>query len=356
MDFDYIKLKTELLSLIRKGTYPSGSPIPSERELCLKYETSRTTVRRAINDLVDERHLIRKPGKGTFVSDETQGGAEKTDTILFLRCMHSPSFLSDDVIYPLVLAGVEESAAKSGYRCLVRSINENEPDYAGLDNFKGKIDGIICGELHRPEFYQYLTTFRLPLVLVSPSIEAEKADMVLIDNRMGARRAVHQLIGQGHKRIAMIGGSETSLPARERKEGFLQAMDEAGLDVDERFIVNTRWLQSDGYDSFVKLWQDPVRPTALFAASDLLALGVFNGAVKEGVLIPEELSLVGFDGIPLVSQLRPALTTMHVRARDMGETSFRLFLEQRKEGRNYHVKVTIPVELSQGESIGPCRE
>ncbi len=356
MDFDYIKLKTELLSLIQKGTYPSGSSIPSERELCLKYETSRTTVRRAINDLVEERHLVRRPGKGTFVSEETHGAAESTDTILFLRCMHSASFLSDDVIYPLVLAGVEESAAKSGYRCLVRSINENEPDYDGLNTFKGKIDGIICGELHSPEFYQYLTSFHLPLVLTSPSLEAEKADMVLIDNRTGARRAVQRLIGEGHRRIAMIGGSETSLPARERKEGFMQAMDEAGLDVDERLIVSTHWLQSDGYDSFIKLWEAPERPTALFAASDLLALGVFNGAAQWGVSIPEELSLIGFDGIPLVSQLRPALTTMDVRAREMGETSFRLFLEQRKERRDYHVKVTIPVEIAEGESIGPCRE
>ena len=355
MEFDYIKLTAAISTLIEEGEYLPGTSIPSERELCQQYNTSRTTVRRAIEDLVSKKILIKKPGKGTFVSQKPDHRIERTGNILFLRCMHSElhfdSFLTDDVIYPNILSGIEISATKSGYNCLVKTVNEKQPPLEVLDTLKGKIDGIICGELHDPHFLQYLTTFDLPLVLVSPSVDTGIADTVAIDNQNGAFLATEYLIEKGHERIAFVGGSKNSLPAEERKNGYIRAMKKSGLFIDEQMIIDTNWLQSDGYDSFLKMWKGGSKPTAIVTASDLLALGVFNGAAEIGVSIPGDLSLIGFDGISTVRHLRPVLTTMYVRALAMGEVAFNLFMQQWDGARDYPVKIAIPAELTEGESV-----
>ncbi|MBN2625324.1 MAG: GntR family transcriptional regulator [Spirochaetales bacterium] len=355
MDFDYRKLADTLTELIEEGIYVPGSIIPSERDLCLKYETSRTTVRRAIDDLVGNGILVKKPGKGTFVTEKPVQSSQQTGTVLFLRCMHSQlkfdSFLTDDVFYPNVLSGIEIGAERKGYLCLVKTINEKDKNWDSLKALNGKIDGIICGELHDPLFLEHLMDLGLPLVLVSPSVDAINTDTVIIDNSNGTQFSTEQLIARGHRKIAFIGGSVNSLPAVERKAGYRKAMERAGLRIDPDYVIDTNWLQSDGYSFMNQLLDLNERPSAVVAASDLLAIGVCNAARERGLSIPGDLSVIGFDGIFTARQYKPALSTMYVRAMAMGDTAFRLFYEQLGGKRSYPIKIAIPTEFMEGETI-----
>ena len=177
------------------------------------------------------------------------------------------------------------------------------------------------------------------------------ADTVIIDNSNGTQFSTEQMINRGHRKIAFIGGSVNSLPAVERKSGYKKAMERAGIPIEEELIIDTNWLQSDGYSSMTRLLDLKERPTAVVAASDLLAIGICNAARERGLSIPGDLSVIGFDGIFTARQYKPALSTMYVRAMAMGDTAFRLFYEQLSGKRNYPIKIAIPTEFMEGETI-----
>lgn len=356
MGFDYKYVENKIADQISSGEYVSGARIPSERELCEIYSVSRTTIRKAIDELVINNYLVKHPGKGTYVALDLSGKKKMTGNILFLRCIHSdihepPYSMNDDIFYPKVLIGIEMGTAKRDYHCLVKTINENNPDPDVINQVAHKVDGIICGELHNHSFLNRLLDLNLPIVLVSPSVSSNQVDIVDIDNVNGAYKAARTLIELGHKRIGFIGGSSVSLPSKNRQQGYLTALTEAGISADDSMILSSGWCFEDGYNAMNKLLELVKKPTAVLTASDLLGIGALNAIKDSGLRVPEDISLIGFDGIDMARQIKPSLTTMQVRKVAIGRTAANLIFERLENIRDYPVKVSIPTVLIKGDSI-----
>ena len=344
----YKQINKKIIEKIAAGIYLPNEHIPSERELCDIYSVSRTTIRKAIDELVADGLLIRKPGKGTFVTEKKLSKKPKTGNILYIRCVHSDitkstSSIKNDIFYPEILAGVEIAATSNNYHCVIRTINENDFTSEQLEESIENTDGIVCAELHNISFFKYLQKFSIPIILVCPSIKSSKVDIVEIDNDTGAYEAVNHLIDHGHKRIAFIGGTETSLPSEIREMGYTKAL--KNHDINHTYIRKSYWRLEDGYNITLELLKEKIPPTAIFAASDLLAIGAVNAIKDQGLNVPDDISVIGFDDISMSSQMKPALTTMSVRKLEIGKIAAQLLYEKITNKRKYSLKTVVPAEL-----------
>ena len=353
----YQRIKQNIMSKVISGEYAAGERIPSERELCEIFSLSRTTIRRAIDELVAEGILFRVPAKGTYVAHNHSPNKYKTGNIAFIRCYRRDplSSINDDIFYPRILTGVETTISQNGYHCLVQSINENDFSDQGLALLTQKVDGMICCELRNRRLLERLRSTQLPLVLVSPSVELNTVDVVEISNREGALEAVNYLTNLGHKDIAFIGGSPNSTPSRERQTGYTEALEQEGLPVLAERMISLGWRQADGCEAMNRLLKMRPVPTAVFAASDLLALGAYDAADEAGVRIPEDISVMGFDDIDMAAQAKPRLSTVLVRKMEIGQLAAQLILEQLGGDRDYPLKIVVPTVLVQRESAADIR-
>lgn len=350
------KVKAAILEQIDAGRWRQGDKLPSERELCRLYQVSRVSVRRAIAELVISGQLETIPGKGTFVK-KCSPMRQRTGTIAVVRCMHPgrPSSVTGDVFYPAVFAGIEAEAALRDVHCIVVSLREDRPDWGRLEQLTDKVDGLICGEVREEETVRRITSGGLPVVLVSPSVDAPGVDVVEVDNVGGASMGVRHLIELGHRHIAFVGGPPGSLPSRERGLGYRRALEEAGIPLRDSLELYPGWRLEDGYHAVRELLQKPGRPpTAIFAASDLLALGAFQAAQEAGLRVGVDLSVLGFDDVQLAQESRPALTTVRVGRSEIGETAARLLFERIDGKRDYPLRVVVPTTLIVRDSTGPA--
>lgn len=153
----------------------------------------------------------------------------------------------------------------------------------------------------------------LPLVVLDERLEAcgkETCPFVGADNFEGAYQATAFLLARGHRRIAHAAGPSALVSAQERLRGYREALAEAGLQVDPALVVEGPYSEAFGASALPRLLREKERPTAVFAASDIVAIGMAAAAPMVGTRIPEDLSLIGFDGIDVGAWLTPRLTTV----------------------------------------------
>jgi DNA-binding LacI/PurR family transcriptional regulator len=353
----YEQIKENILNRITSGEYKTDEKIPSERELCELYSVSRTTIRKAIDELVAEGILTRKSGRGTFVIGNNGSEAKKkTGNILFLRCVHSDisksiSEVKDDIFYPKILTGVERASSNNNYHCFYKIINEHDFKEDELEKSIENSDGIVSGEVHNRSFLDFLNKYSQPVVLICPSVKDDRVDVVGIDNLDGAEEAVSYLIEHGHREIAFIGGSEKSISSIERKDGYLRTLKGNCLEINSSLILSYGWRLEDGYNAALDLLNGKVIPTAIFAASDLLAMGVINAIKDFGYKVPDDISVIGFDDIEMAGQVKPSLTTMRVRRLEMGEIAAKLAFERINSERSFPLRISVPTILQERDSV-----
>lgn len=352
------QVKERLLEAIASGDFKPGERLPSERELAERHAVSRVTLRRAISELVYEGVLETLPGKGTYVRRQVGGERRPTGNIAFVRCVRErgPTSITSDVFYPAILAGAEAAAAEAGYHCIVQTFSEEAGERERLRRLAGKVDGIICGELRRPEFLEELQETGLPVVLVSPSVATREVDVVEVDNEGGAMLGVAYLAELGHRRIAFIGGNPESLPSRQRMAGYLEGLERVGIGPDEALVRAYGWRLEDGYRAMKELLAERARPTAVFAASDLLALGACQAVHEARLRVGRDISVLGFDDIQLAAESRPALSTVRVLRREMGEHAARLLFDWLSGRRRHTVRLVVPARLKIRESTRALEE
>lgn len=180
----------------------------------------------------------------------------------------------------------------------------------------------LAGELRAQ-----LRSREIPWVIIDPAGDpSPDVPSVGSANWSGGLMATRHLIDLGHKRIAVISGSEEMMCSHARIDGFRSAMTVAGLPIDEDLVRYGDFHLAGGCRIGGELLDMDDPPTAIFAGSDLQALGVFEAARARGLVVPQDLSVVGYDDIPFAGWLSPALTTVHQPLRRMGEEAARLVL------------------------------
>lgn len=150
----------------------------------------------------------------------------------------------------------------------------------------------------------------IPVILYDNDMPGLPVDRVLVENRAASFRAVSHLLDIGHTRIAVLTGSTENFTAAERFEGFRQALAGRGVDLDPRYVLDTHWSEEEAYSGMLRLLSLHEPPTALFCCNYNMALGALRLLKEDGLKVPDDLSLVSFDDVPLFELLETGITAI----------------------------------------------
>jgi DNA-binding LacI/PurR family transcriptional regulator len=193
----------------------------------------------------------------------------------------------------------------------------------------------------------------IPFVVLDPSTELpDDVPFVGATNWSGGRSAARHLITLGHRRIAMISG-HGQLYCEARLDGYRSALQAAGLPPHTDLVVRAELTQSDGYRAALDLLNRPERPTAVFACNDLQALGAYQAARSLGLRIPADLSVVGFDDLPIAAMVDPPLTTVHQPLTEMAMAATELALSLGRGETTSQLGLELATTLTVRESTAP---
>lgn len=246
-----------------------------------------------------------------------------------------------------VLSGVEEAARQVDRDVVVTLARATDPpERSWVQRLVDRRSRGAVLALVRPAEADRarLAAAGIPVVLLDPDVEPPPGvPSVGATNWSGGRSAAAHLLDLGHRRLAVISGRRGQLSSRARVDGFRCALDDAGVVLPDDAAPYADWTRESAAVAAGRLLDSAARPTAVFACSDWMALGVYDAASARGLRVPADLSVVGFDDLPEASWLQPALTTVRQPVREMAATALRLLLRLRN---GEHDSEPVRMELS----------
>lgn len=258
-----------------------------------------------------------------------------------------------DVVVATMFQGIEEAATAAGYSVLLSSPPDDLDAQRKAVEFlvSRQVDGLMLSSIHLPgtDFVDSLPLRSLPILLLNRHIDSATSSpnrglpFVSGDDRLGGYLAGKHLLDCGYRDLGVIAGPDHASTSRERVAGFRDALTEAGLELPTNRIVASEFEVQGGVDAAATLLGGDSRPEAVFTVSDTIAIGVLGVARDLGLSIPDDLALVGYNDIPVVSQLPVPLTTVRSPARKIGATGLEHLLAL-ISGKNVE-SVKLPVEL-----------
>lgn len=220
-----------------------------------------------------------------------------------------------------LIRGMDRASQARGYHLLLSSAHSARPEFErAMRAMRGRVDGMIVMSPHLDArtLYENLPG-NVPAVLLSCGLRDERYPVLAIDNVAGAHAMVMHLAALGHRRIAHVSGGRGNHDAEERQRGFVKALRDAGLRRNPQFEIEGDFTEASGYAAAKALLAQRAAPTAIFAGNDAMAIGVLSALHEAGKRVPGEVSVAGFDDVPLARYLSPPLTSVHVPIDEMGE-------------------------------------
>lgn len=218
------------------------------------------------------------------------------------------------------------------------------------------VDGVILeGNFIKDEFILRLDDEGFPYILVGRELIQRNVNCILSDYIGGSMKAVKHLIMLGHKDIAFIGGPKlkTMTNIVDRETGFVNAMKEKGINHNPKLVVHSDDITKDsGYKLMQKLIENNPRPTAVFAAHDLLAIGALEAIKQNGLNIPKDIAVIGFDDLPEAMMVRPRLTTIRHAMFDIGNEAAKQLAQIINKEKGLVKKKILPSQLIIRDSCG----
>lgn len=227
-----------------------------------------------------------------------------------------------------LIRGIDVAARGAGYHILVSGSHSDVGEMLDvLEAMRGRVDGLVvmAPDVALVPLHQTLPS-DLPLVLLNST--ADGRDAITIDNYGGAQAMMRHLADLGHARIAFLKGPAQNADARERLRGFRDAMRDLGATPAalRRLELAGEFTEESGHEAALQILKIKPRPTAIFAANDSMAVGALAALAEAGVEVPREISVTGFDDIPIARYIAPPLTTIRVDIADLGRRAFGLLL------------------------------
>jgi LacI family transcriptional regulator len=235
------------------------------------------------------------------------------------------------------LVGIEQKANALGYSLNLALLHQPETDDVRplISSFLSRqVDGILWTTQEIGDNLKWLDHKPLPVpVVLLETQPRDGAACVNVDSRFGGHLAVEHLLSQGYRHIGVITGPLTWWSARERLQGWREAIREGGMPADDRQMVEGNWSTGSGALGLEQLKRQYPELDAVFVGNDQMALGVLQSARKLGLRIPEELAIVGFDDIPEAEYFFPSLTTIRQDLMEFGGTAVELLRQRIEAGR-----------------------
>jgi LacI family transcriptional regulator len=210
----------------------------------------------------------------------------------------------------------------------------------------GRVDGLILMAPDR-ELAEMFAQHRdgTPIVFINSPVTSPDARLLTIDNRGGAHQMVRHMLQQGHRRVAIIRGAERNHDAAERLRGYRDALEEGEVPRDPRWEVPGDFTEAAGHRAARAILKLRPRPTAIFAANDAMAIGAISAIREEGLTVPDDVAVAGFDDIPIARYVSPPLSSVHVPIAQLGERALELLLGAIAEPANGVSRVVLPTTL-----------
>lgn len=250
-------------------------------------------------------------------------------------------------------SAIEAAADQHGYGVsLLSTRREASREIAAVNQLDDRyFDGLIMISSRQDDgTLGTLIGKRQHIVLLDEDVSKTKAPRVFVENAAGTRMATEHLIAMGHRDIAVIAGPKGQFSVSERVQGFLGAMADHGLPVDPEHVLHGPFTREFGYESALAVARMTPSPTAILTCSDYLSVGVLRAFHHLGLSVPEDISLVGFDDMPLAELFDPPLTTIRQPIAEMGRVAFERLLASIK-GDDVPALTRLPVELIVRKSV-----
>jgi LacI family transcriptional regulator len=341
-------------------------PMPTgrttQRQVASEAGVSRTTVSLVLNEVPDahispetRQRVLEAARRLDYYPDAAArrlaSGKTRTIALVWHR---APDRTYRDAFLPGLLEGISRAARRFGYQVLFRPVEVDEPQGSYVELVRGRhTDGLIlsgprCDDTDVRGLYDE----GFPIVLHGRLGDAG-IPSVDVDNAQGARKAVNHLLELGHRRIAIITNAPLAYAAsHQRLEGYLTALQGAGLAYDEELVRQGNFDEESGYTAISELMALGEPPTAVFVASDMVAMGALRALHEAEICVPHEVALVGFDDITAARFITPALTTIHVPTFGLGWGAAELLIRIIDQDQPRDVHVRLDTELVVRETCG----
>jgi len=337
---------------------------PTQVDVAQRAGVSRATVSYVLNGKVDKLLSIPEETRQRVLDAIEELGYEPDARAQALRSgsTHTIALIIPDLRNPHFCeyaTGVEETARAAGYHLLISSTTLND-EYA-VDIFrdlaKRRFDGLIIASsfiLESTEAQSTLARIQergLPVVEMN---ELYGIDSVSANYREATKEVLSYLLSLGHRRIGFVYGVGAHEDGLDRLEPYKESLGAAGIPIEKSLIIECGPTIEDGYQAALKLLKLETRPTAIIAINDLLAISTFRAAGDLGLQIPNDLSVVGYDDIPMAKYLLPRLTTVSKDAHTLGMQAFESLLERIQNPDLPHRRVQGLAKVIVRESTGPA--
>lgn len=333
--------------------------MPTLEEIAKIAGASRSTVSRVVNNdpnvaantrqrVLDVIHQLNfQPNRA---ARSLAGGHTR---ILGLVIPTGISSVFSDPYFPNLIRGISATCQEKDYSVMLW-LAEADYERRTIDQVlhNGFTDGIIISSMPMDEIIiTSLVRSGLPFVSVGRSLSNQNISYVDVENRRGALEAVLHLIRQKRRRIATITGPLNTVVGVDRRDGYLEALRIRGLPFDPLLVVEGNFSEDDGYNAMKQLI--PLRPDAVFAASDSMALGAIRALREAEIKIPDDVAVIGFDDLPFAAHTEPALTTIRQPIQRTGSLAAETIIDILEHPDEVYARhIILPVELVIRETCG----
>ena len=257
--------------------------------------------------------------------------------------------------FPIVVRGAEDAAQKHGYNLLLCNSDDSlDKEEKSIELLLSKrVDGVLltkAAEDFRPSLQQMIKEVNTPFVLVMRTYPKLTKDAVITDDYRGAYEAVSHLARAGRKRIALVSGPLKVSNAKERWQGFHDALEAGGLLYEEDLVIEGDYRLESGYRAGHSLFSR--RPDGIYVANHLMTVGLLKAAEETGLRCPEDFGLVSFDDYPWLGIFRPRLTTVELPKHQLGSEAAELLIKRIAGDTSKPVLKKLQPELRIRESCG----
>src|SRR5215475_1453711 len=304
------------------------------REIAKRAKVSTATVSRAINRVPTVKPQL---AKRVWSVVEEMGYYPNTQARALVsgRSRMFGLVISEitNPFFPEIIHVFENIAVQHGYEILLASTG-NDPKLMETSvrrMIERRVEGVAIVTFGMEEvLLEDLKLRKVPLVFVDVGPTRSLVSNIRIDYLHGIRQAVQHLAALRHRNIAFIAGPSRLKSAEARRQAFIRAMEEIGLDAKDGLIVEGNHTIEGGISACAQLLAGPVSPTAILCSNDMTALGVMRKSYEEGLVIPKDLSVIGFDDIRLAQFVLPALTTVQMSQAELARLAFNALLAEIK--------------------------
>lgn len=364
--FVYSTMESELRKQILQGVLRYGEKLLSENDFAKKYRISRRSVREALSNLAGEQLIRSQAGRGYFVSATISSPVQSDVKNIVLILPEIDNAFMNELSH-----GIQK--AVEGFSCNLIFQSSSQQHKKEKQNIKHwlsqNIDGMIIFPMagnHNTDVIFKLKQCKIPFVLIDRFFNDIDTDYVVVDNYSGAKQAMECLISKGYRRIAHLMGSNTTSNLG-RYEGYRDGLAAGGLVYDPDLVIRmpvdfatTENVGPDvvyGREAMKELLNKGVAADAVFACNDNIAVGAMQTLRENGIRVPEDMAVVGFDDLKIASVLDVPLTTVHQPKEEIGRETVNLLLRKIREKKenissSENVHVVLGTELIVRKSVG----